>query len=136
MAPTGAFPPNKSARLSARSCVTSQVHEAILWAIFSLAPVHFVHLGCCMQFSEFLTEEGILPYTHIRYITPKLLLHKQRPPFYLLLFCGWLWTVDCRVSRRVLVLAEDYARFSSTIRDLVSILSRAHPSGAQINLVL
>ena len=33
-APTGAFPPNKSAGLSARSCVTSQVHEAILWAIF------------------------------------------------------------------------------------------------------
>jgi len=33
-APTGAFPPNKSAGLSARSCVTFQVHEAILWAIF------------------------------------------------------------------------------------------------------
>jgi len=33
MAPTGAFPPNESAGLSARSCVTSQVHEAILWAI-------------------------------------------------------------------------------------------------------
>ena len=33
-APTGAFPPNKSAGLSARSCVKSQVHEAILWAIF------------------------------------------------------------------------------------------------------
>ena len=32
-APTGAFPPNKSAGLSARSCVTFQVHEAILWAI-------------------------------------------------------------------------------------------------------
>ena len=30
----GTFPPNKSAGLSARSCVTSQVHEAILWAIF------------------------------------------------------------------------------------------------------
>ena len=27
-APTGAFPPNKSARLNARSCVTSQVHES------------------------------------------------------------------------------------------------------------
>ena len=26
-APTGAFPPNKSAGLSARSCVTFQVHE-------------------------------------------------------------------------------------------------------------
>jgi len=34
-APTGAFPPNKSAGLSACSCVTSQVHEAILWAIFA-----------------------------------------------------------------------------------------------------
>ena len=34
MAPTGAFPPNKSAGLSARSCVTSLAHEAILWAIF------------------------------------------------------------------------------------------------------
>ena len=33
-APTGAFPPNKSAGLSARSCVTSQVREAIPWAIF------------------------------------------------------------------------------------------------------
>ena len=33
-APTGAFPPNKSAGLSARSCVMSQVHEAILRAIF------------------------------------------------------------------------------------------------------
>ena len=32
--PTGAFPPNKSAGLKARSCVTSQVHEAYLWAIF------------------------------------------------------------------------------------------------------
>ena len=30
MAPTGAFPPNKSAGLSARSCVTSQVHEVFL----------------------------------------------------------------------------------------------------------
>ena len=37
LAPTGAFPPNKSARLSARSCVTSQVHEAILWAIVAPA---------------------------------------------------------------------------------------------------
>ena len=36
-APTGAFPPNKSAGLSAISCVTSQVHEAILWAIFAPA---------------------------------------------------------------------------------------------------
>ena len=33
MAPTGAFPPNESAGLSARSCVTSQVHEALFWAI-------------------------------------------------------------------------------------------------------
>jgi len=33
-APTGVFPPNKSAGLSARSCVTSQVHEAFLRAIF------------------------------------------------------------------------------------------------------
>ena len=33
-APTGVFPPNKSAGLSARSCVTSQVHEASLKAIF------------------------------------------------------------------------------------------------------
>ena len=31
---TGAFPPTKSAGLSSRSCVTSQVHQAILWAIF------------------------------------------------------------------------------------------------------
>ena len=37
-APTGAFPPNKSAGLSARSCVTSQVHEVILWAIFFFCP--------------------------------------------------------------------------------------------------
>ena len=40
-APTGVFPPNESAGLSARSCVTSQVHEAILWAIF--APGHVIH---------------------------------------------------------------------------------------------
>ena len=33
-APTGVFPPNKPAGLSARSCVTSQVHEAFLRAIF------------------------------------------------------------------------------------------------------
>ena len=33
-APTDIFPPNESAGLSARSCVTSQVHEAILRAIF------------------------------------------------------------------------------------------------------
>jgi len=33
-APTGVFPPNESAGLSARSCVTSQVHEAFLRAIF------------------------------------------------------------------------------------------------------
>ena len=33
-APIGVFPPNKSAGLSARSCVTSQVHEAFLRAIF------------------------------------------------------------------------------------------------------
>ena len=34
-APTGDFPPNMSAGLSARSCVTSKVHEeAVLWAIF------------------------------------------------------------------------------------------------------
>jgi len=32
--PTGIFPPNKSAGLSARSCVTSQVHEAFIRAIF------------------------------------------------------------------------------------------------------
>ena len=32
--PAGVFPPNKSAGLSARSCVTSQVHEAFLRAIF------------------------------------------------------------------------------------------------------
>ena len=37
-APTiGAFPPNKSAGLSAHSCVTSQIHEAILWATFAPA---------------------------------------------------------------------------------------------------
>jgi hypothetical protein len=30
-----AFPPNKSAGLSARSRVTSQAHEAILWTIFA-----------------------------------------------------------------------------------------------------
>ena len=40
-APTGAFPPNKSAGLSARSCVTFQVHEAILWAIFAPAGHRF-----------------------------------------------------------------------------------------------
>jgi len=34
-APTGAFPPNKSVGLSARSCVKFQVNEAILWAIFA-----------------------------------------------------------------------------------------------------
>jgi hypothetical protein len=33
LAPFLNFPPNKSAGLSARSCVTFQVHEAILWAI-------------------------------------------------------------------------------------------------------
>ena len=33
-APTGVFPPNESAGLSARSCVTSQVHEAFLRAVF------------------------------------------------------------------------------------------------------
>jgi len=33
-ATTGAFPPNKLAGLSARSCFTSQVHEAFLRAIF------------------------------------------------------------------------------------------------------
>ena len=33
-APTGIFPPNESVGLSARSCVTSQVHEAFLRAIF------------------------------------------------------------------------------------------------------
>ena len=33
-APTGAFPPNKSAGLSARSRVTSQVHETFLRAFF------------------------------------------------------------------------------------------------------
>jgi len=33
-APTSVFPPNESAGLSARSCVTSQVHEAFLRAIF------------------------------------------------------------------------------------------------------
>ena len=33
-APTGVFPPNESAGLSARSCVTSLVHEAFLRAIF------------------------------------------------------------------------------------------------------
>ena len=36
-APAGVFPPNKSAGLSARSCVTSQVHEAFLQAIFAPA---------------------------------------------------------------------------------------------------
>ena len=36
-APTGAFPPNKSAGLSAHSCVTSQVLEAISWAIVCLS---------------------------------------------------------------------------------------------------
>ena len=36
-APSGVFPPNKSAGLSARSCVTSQVHEAFLRAIFAPA---------------------------------------------------------------------------------------------------
>ena len=36
-APTGVFPPNESAGLSARSCVTSQVHEAFLRAIFAPA---------------------------------------------------------------------------------------------------
>jgi len=33
-APSSVFPPNKSAGLSARSCVTSQVHEEFLRAIF------------------------------------------------------------------------------------------------------
>jgi len=33
-APTVVFPPNKSAGLSARLCVTSQVCEEFLWAIF------------------------------------------------------------------------------------------------------
>ena len=32
-APSGVFPPSKSAGLSARSCVTSQAHEAFLRAI-------------------------------------------------------------------------------------------------------
>ena len=36
-APTGVFPPNKPAGLSSRSCVTSQVHEALLRAIFAPA---------------------------------------------------------------------------------------------------
>jgi len=36
-APTGVFPPNESAGLSARSCVTSHVHEALLQAIFAPA---------------------------------------------------------------------------------------------------
>ena len=49
-APTGAFPPNKSAGLSARSCVTSQVHEAILWAIFlpqqGIVSMFFSGVGC------------------------------------------------------------------------------------------
>ena len=34
-APTGVFPPNESAGLSARSCVTSQVHEAFPRAILA-----------------------------------------------------------------------------------------------------
>ena len=33
-APSGVFPPSKSAGLSARSCVTSQAHEAFLRAIY------------------------------------------------------------------------------------------------------
>ena len=36
-APTGVFPPNKSAGLSARSCITSHAHEAFLRAIFAPA---------------------------------------------------------------------------------------------------
>ena len=36
-APIAVFPPNKSAGLSARSCVTSQVHELFLRAIFAPA---------------------------------------------------------------------------------------------------
>jgi len=48
-APTGVFPPKESAGLSARSCVTSQVHEAFLRAIFlpqqGIVSIFFSGLG-------------------------------------------------------------------------------------------
>ena len=40
LAPAGVFPPNNSAGLSARSCITSQDHEAFLRAIFAPAGHH------------------------------------------------------------------------------------------------
>ena len=61
--PNGAFPPNKSAGLSARSCVTSQVHEAILWAIFAPAG----HKGSKFQGSLGLAVEKNMLYTDILY---------------------------------------------------------------------
>ena len=64
-APTGASPPNKSAGLSSISCVTSQVHEAILWAIFCLSRAPSQCLSQAPgasrsqhRLSSFLTKDG------------------------------------------------------------------------------
>ena len=66
-APSGVFPPNKSAGLSARSCVTSQVHEAFLRAIFCHSRVSSQFLSGVRR--QPISASPVLFLAHVVWIT-------------------------------------------------------------------